>query len=154
MVLGLLRKGLANKAYEIFKRITPGYINVEDDPKQNTPPYIYANGHYGPEHRNNAFQVEFTWITGSMAWHYNNILAEMMGFKTGYDSFSIEPVIPDEWDEFTAVRSFRGKTFRLTYKKGYIPSIQLLLNGQPVDGQRIHLENCESENQIEITLPS
>jgi cellobiose phosphorylase len=120
MVLALLRKGFANKAYEIFKRITPGYIDSEHDPKQNTPPYIYANGHYGPAHRNNALQVEFTWITGSVAWHYNNIINEMMGFKSGYDNISIEPVIPDEWNEFSVRRYFRGKSFHLIIKEGKI----------------------------------
>jgi cellobiose phosphorylase len=153
MILGLLRCGYADKAYEIFRRITPGYVDGENDVKQKTPPYVYANGHYGPAHRNNAFQVEFTWITGSVAWHYNNMLTEMAGFRPGYDRFSIHPVIPSAWDGITLDRTFRSRSFHMKVSRGAASGVKVKLNGRDVLTGHILLSECEGENLLEVEIP-
>jgi cellobiose phosphorylase len=152
MVLGLLRSGRADEAYACFRKITPGYMEGEADPKHRTPPYVYANGHFGPDHRNNAFQVEFTWITGSVAWHYNNILTEMIGFRPGYDGFTLDPVIPSSWDNFAAKRQFRGKQFQLHFSRQQNRELRIFLNGEELKGMYIKLKDCKSDNKIEIIL--
>ena len=114
MVWGLLKVGMTDKAYDIFKRITPGYVNGMDDIKQNSIPYIYANCHYGPSHRNNAFQMEFSWVTGSVGWFYHAITKLMLGVTPEYKGLTINPKLPSCWsDHISFNRDFRGKKYNI-----------------------------------------
>jgi cellobiose phosphorylase len=152
MVLGLLRANRADEAYEIFKRLTPGYFTSEDDVKHKSPPYIYANGYYGPAHRNNAFLSEFTWITGSVAWHYNNMVREMIGIKPEYGGLLIDPRLPSNWDQVEAQRIFRGKNFNIRIRRDGTGERSVVLNGEKMESAFIPLDVCQQDNRVEVTL--
>ena len=53
MILGLLRLGMADKACELFHRITPASLSGPEDPKQHHS-FQYANCYFGPQHKNRA----------------------------------------------------------------------------------------------------
>ncbi len=154
MVMGLLRAGMPDKAYETFRRITPGYpTEGEDDPKQKMPPYIYANGYFGPDHRNNKFQMEFTWITGSVAWYYNVLSREMLGIQPDYGGLRIDPRLPSHWDHCSALRKFRGKNFQITMERSEVAVIRIILNSKVLSGTLIPIAECLSENQVQVLIP-
>lgn len=154
MILGLLRANLPDLAYDTFKKITPGYPSPMDpDPKQNMPPYIYANGYYGPDHKNNKYQMEFTWITGSVAWYYNALSKEMAGIQPEYGGLRIAPVMPSEWNEIKATREFRGKRFIISIKRSTVKNIQVNLNGIEIPGNYIELNDCALINKVEVLIP-
>ncbi|NBQ65914.1 MAG: hypothetical protein EBT95_10415, partial [Verrucomicrobia bacterium] len=51
MILGLLRNGRSDKAYDILRRILPGFSSGQpDDPKRDALPYAVANCYFGPDH--------------------------------------------------------------------------------------------------------
>ncbi|MDX2429999.1 MAG: hypothetical protein QNK35_03635 [Bacteroides sp.] len=154
MVMGLLRAGKPDKAYETFRKITPGYpTEGEFDPKEKMPPYIYANGYFGPDHRNNKFQMEFTWITGSVAWYYNILSREMLGIQAEYRGLRMDPKLPSDWMQCSAVRQFRGKEFHISMERSDVSSIQVHLNGKLLPDTLIPLNNCLKENQVRVLLP-
>jgi cellobiose phosphorylase len=152
MILGLLRADRPDEAYEIFRRITPGYFTSEDDPKQKSPPYIYANGYYGPDHRNSAFLSEFTWITGSVAWHYNTVVREMIGIQPQYDGLLIEPKLPASWNNVEAQRVFRGKNFLIRICRDDKGRRAVMLNGETMKTAFIPLDVCQQDNLVEVTI--
>ncbi len=152
--MGLLRANQPDLAYDTFKRITPGYPStLKPDPKQSMPPYIYANGYYGPDHLNNKYQMEFTWITGSVAWYYNVLTKEMAGIQPEYEGLRIAPVLPSEWDTVTSKRDFRGKQFTISIRRKNVDEIQIILNGVKLSGNIIPLCDCENVNQVEVSIP-
>lgn len=154
MVLGLLRAGFPDKAYETFKRITPGYVNRNDGQKQNMPPYIYANGYFGPDHKNNKFQMEFTWITGSVAWWYNLLYKEMIGIRPSYSGLAIKPCLPAGWDEVTVKRVFRGKQFNISiHRSSNVDELMVTLNEQIVPGGIVLFDDCMENNIIHVFIP-
>lgn len=154
MILGLLKAGLANEAYEAFKSVTPGYVDgSENDPKQKMPPYIYANGCYGPDHKNNKFQMEFTWITGSVAWFYNVLTKEMIGIKPDFDRLVIDPKLPSEWSEVSVSRIFRGKSFDIKIQRSDVTEINVELNGKMVKGNQLLLTDCQKINTVKVLIP-
>lgn len=154
MVLGLLRAGHIEEAYQAFKKITPGYFSgTENDAKQNMPPYIYANGCYGPDHKNNKLQMEFTWITGSVAWFYNVIAREMLGIKPDFDSLIIDPKLPAEWEKVSVNRTFRGKNFEIDIYHSAVENICIVLNGQDILGNKICLSDCKLRNSVKVLIP-
>ncbi len=150
MFLAQLMAGMGDAAYETFTRLSPGYVSSSDCPKQKCPPYVYANGHYAPEHRNNALQVEFTWVTGSVAWWYNSVLDHMLGFRRDYDGFTIDPCLPACWPEASLQRTFRGMSFDVRIRR--TGNYSLTLNGNPVSDRFVPISNCAAENAVEVTL--
>jgi cellobiose phosphorylase len=150
MVYALLRHGLGDRAYDVFRRVAPGYTTSADDPKQNTPPYIFPNCYFGPEHRNRPMQAEFTWITGSVSWFYNAIIDYLVGVRRDYDSLVIDPVLPSEWPEVQVARSFRGRTFDIRIRRTGTRS--LTLNGTSVPGCRLPLSQCRAANDVLATV--
>jgi cellobiose phosphorylase len=141
MILGLLKANKAEKAYEIFKRITPGYLSdKENDPKQDCPPYMYANCYFGPEHRNNEFQMEFTWVTGSVAWFNNVLLKDMLGAKADYNGLLIDPCVPSSWEEWEVERWYRGSVYHITVRnpqhlqKG---TLKVSIDGRQIEGNLV-----------------
>jgi len=150
-MLGLLRSGKPDLAYDTFKLIAPGYLTgLPDDPKQKVPPYVFANGYFGPDHRNNKFQMEFTWITGSVAWYYNVLIKEMIGIKPNFGSLDIKPNLPSDWAHITAHRVFRGKNFTIRIAKADNKKEGLYLNGQKLIGHSIPIQDTLAENSVEF----
>ncbi|WP_159523027.1 GH36-type glycosyl hydrolase domain-containing protein [Sunxiuqinia indica] len=154
MVMGLLRAGRVEEAYQAFKKITPGYFEGSgSDAKQNMPPYIYANGCYGPDHKNNKFQMEFTWITGSVAWFYNVLTKEMVGVQPDFDQLVIDPKLPAEWNEISVSRIFRGKSFDIQINRSTVSEITVSLNGNVIKGNQIKLADCQASNTVKVLIP-
>ena len=156
MILGLLKAGRVDEAYDAFKAITPGYLNSgnDADPKQKMPPYIYANGYYGPAHRNNKFQMEFTWITGSVAWHYNTITKNMIGVQPHYDGLFINPLLPKDWPSASMSRNFRDRQFEISIERVSGVKVQkVFLNDKEIEGDFIPLEQCKRINRVQVLIP-
>lgn len=140
MILGLLRNRRPDKAFETLRRIMPGYVRGEDDPKNNCPPYMFANCYYGADHRNNKMQMEFTWITGSLAWYNHLLLNYLLGARAEYEGLRIDPCIPPEWEQCEVERYYRGTVYHITIKnpdhKGY-GRIGLTVDGKAADGNLV-----------------
>lgn len=155
MILGLLRYGMADKAYELFKKITPGYIEDKNSPKNNCPPFMYSNCYFGPDHKNNKFQMEFTWITGSVAWFNNVLLKEMLGAKSNYKGLEIDPCIPSEWEICEVERSFRGSDYHIRIsnpdhvEKG---KIEVTVDGKKLDGNLIPAFADGKEHKVIVVI--
>ena len=155
MILGLLRYGMGDKAYEVYKKITPGYVDGGMALKEKCPPYMYANCYFGPEHRNNSFQMEFTWITGSVAWFNTVPVQEMLGVQADYDGLLIDPCLPSEWERCEVERSFRGAAYHieiLNPQRLQRGIVTLVLDGHPVKGNRLPLPQSGARHEVVATL--
>jgi len=151
MMWALLLYGMGDKAYDTFKRITPCYVSGETDPKHNCPPYIYTNGYYGPEHGNNKYQMEYTWMTGSVPWFYRAVVSYMLGVRPEYDGLVINPVLPSAWKEpVTMTKEFRGKRFDITISGSSAAGTEIRVNGTRIKGLKIDIGDCGTENRVEV----
>ena len=155
MILGLLRYGMGDKAYEVYKKITPGYVDGDKALKEKCPPYMYANCYFGPEHRNNSFQMEFTWITGSVAWFNTVPVQEMLGVRACYDGLVIDPCLPSEWERCEVGRSFRGAAYHIEILNPHRlqrGAVTLTLDGCPVKGNRLPIPQSGATYEVVATL--
>lgn len=156
MILGLLKAGRTDKAYDILRRIAPGFYSGKDgDPKLDCLPYAISNCYFGPDHRNNRFQQEFTWITGSVAWFNNVLLQHLLGARAEFGGLRIDPRIPSHWQECTVQRKYRGSTYHITIRnpQGLQTSkIHLKLDGRPVVGNLLPLPQKPGQYTVEAVL--
>lgn len=155
MIQGLLKYGMADRAYQLFKRITPGYVHEEDDFKQKCPPYMYANCYFGPDHRNNKFQMEFTWITGSVAWFNNVLLKDMLGARAEYDGLRIDPCVPSDWQECTVYRHYRGAVYQIAiHNPEHLQSgdVEIKVNGSWLDGNLVPIFSDGQVHRVDVVI--
>lgn len=155
MLWALLKLKMGDKAYDIFKRVAPGYISDKTPMKQEGPAYVFTNCYYGPENKNSPFMMEYSWITGSVGWFYNILTEWMIGVRKGYDGLTIDPVLPSDWKEVSSVKSYREKIFNINILNNASSdkkNIKILLNGKLHQGKFIKLDECLEINNIEITV--
>jgi len=158
MILGLLRTGRTEDAYRLFKRNTPGYpASGADDPKSHCPPYVYANCYFGADHRYNRFQMEFTWITGSVAWYSNVLLQHMLGARAEFGGLRIDPRLPAEWAECQVNREFQGATYRIIIRNpdhltGVAPTV--ILDGEVIADNLLPIFADGATHQVEVIYGS
>ena len=150
MIYALLKLGYADKAYDIFKKISPGYYEKGNENKKEGVPYSYTNCFYGPDHRHSPYEMEYSWITGSVAWFYNVMHQWMLGIRKEYDGLTIAPQLPAEWNEASIDMTFRGK--KLDVKIQRTGEKCVLLNGNKIEGNRILESQLDSKNELVINL--
>lgn len=149
MILGLLRQGLGDKAYELFRKFSPGYFDGPADPKHHAS-FTYANCFFGPEHKNRPFQQEFTWITGSFAWLNTVLINEMLGVQPSYDGLLLKPCLPSGWAECSIRRDWRQAAYTVRFRRGNGP---ILLDGHPIAGNCLPVPVPGARHSVEVQIP-
>lgn len=142
LILGMIRYGRPEEAYDAFCRFTAGYLEGEANHKHLNPPYIYANCYYGPDHKNSAWLMEFAWITGSISWILNVMMNDFLGILPDYDGLLIQPCIPRYWKEYRVVRRFRGAKYQIMVKNPdgqHEGVVSLTVDGKTVKGNKVPL---------------
>jgi cellobiose phosphorylase len=85
-------------------------------------------------------EAKNSWLTGTAAWNYVAITQWILGIRPTFEGLRIAPVFPTGWPGFTAVRVFRGVTFRITVERaGPGNSAAIVADGQPIDGDTVPL---------------
>ncbi len=120
--------GRADKAFDTLKRILPSPDKSE--------PYAQANGYVGPTAQRLTRHVsDDPWRTGTVAWHFLNVVDRMFGFSRTLEGFHLRPQLPSTWPEARLVRPFRGVTYDIRIRRGPHPRIEV--DGKPLHGDLI-----------------
>lgn len=155
MILGLLKTGRVERAYELLKKIMPGYVSGrKQDPKGECPPYVFANCYFGADHRNRPFQMEFTWITGSVAWYNNILLQYVLGARAEFNGLRIDPRIPAAWKHCSLVRHWRGATYDIAIRKPKRRaggSIRVCLDGVLLKDNLLPVPAAGERHRVEVS---
>ena len=150
LMYALLKLGMTDKAFDVFKRVAPGYYADYNEKKKEGVPYVFTNCYYGPEHRHSAFEMEYSWITGSVAWFFNAIHQWIFGVRKEYDGITIAPQLPSEWNNATMTQTFRGKKLNIKIERNGTKGI--VLNGKEITGDFIFENELETENDIIVYI--
>lgn len=155
MTLGLLKCGQADRAYELLRRVLPGYYHDEDDPKRRCLPYVPANCYFGPDHRNNRFQMEFSWVTGSVAWFNHVLLQYLIGARAEFDGLRVDPRLPSGWTECQVDRHYRGGVYQITIRNPHglqTGRVELTLDGVKITGNVLPVPVPGQTHEVIATL--
>lgn len=120
--------GRADKAFDTLKRILPSPDKSE--------PYAQANGYIGPTALRTTRHVsDDPWRTGTVAWHFLNVVDRMFGFRRTLEGFRLQPQLPSAWRGARIVRPFRGVLYDIRIRRGAKPGIEV--DGKPLAGDLI-----------------
>lgn len=147
------RIGRGNRAFEIYRRTCPAYI--EDISEiHRTEPYVYSQmiaGKDAPKHG----EAKNSWLTGTAAWTFVNVSQYILGIRPSFDGLEIDPCICSEMDSFTATRKYRGATYHITVnnpnhvEKGIK---KMRVNGKEIQGSCIKAVEGITEYYVEVIM--
>lgn len=146
-------EGRGNKAYETISKILP---DADSNPSSHSgcEPYVVTNMYFGPDNPRKG-ETLFAWVTGTAGWMFRAIVQYMAGFHPSYDSFTLCPCIPAEWDGLTLKRKFRGDIYDITVKnpKGKQNGVtEIKVDGKVIEGNRVSAFLDGKTHAIEITM--
>lgn len=147
------RIGRGNRAFEVYRRTCPAYI--EDISEiHRTEPYVYSQmiaGKDAPKHG----EAKNSWLTGTAAWTFVNVSQHILGIQPSFFGLNIDPCIPSDMEEFTVTRKYRNAVFHIHVtnpdhvEKG-IRSITV--NGKSTDSSYICPIPEITEYQVEVIM--
>ena len=145
--------GRGNRAFEIYKKTCPSYIeNISEI--HRTEPYVYSQMIAGRDAARHG-EAKNSWLTGTAAWTFVNLSQAILGVQPSYDGLSIDPCIPEGFGDFTLTRRFRGATYYFDVKnpnnveKGVA---YLEVDGRHVDGNVVPVEDGKTEYHVTVHM--
>lgn len=145
--------GHGNRAFEIYKKTCPAYI--EDISEiHRTEPYVYSQMVAGCDAATHG-EGKNSWLTGTAAWTFTNVSQYILGIKPTFSGLQIDPCIPSDLDGFTCEREFRGAVYHITVKNpnGVQKGVaKMTVDGKEIASNIVPFEEEKKEYTVEVIL--
>ncbi len=143
--------GWGDLAYQYYRQFLPLARNDADT--YLAEPYVYAQNISSPEHPQYGMGRN-SWLTGTAAWTYVAGTQWILGIRPTFQGLQISPVIPENWQGFSARRLFREVQYNITVvRTGKGNSISLEVDAKPVQGNIVPLPSKDKKTvDVKVTL--
>ena len=143
--------GRGDRAMKFYNALCPYYQNNVIEIRQSEP-YSYCQFVVGRDHT--AFgRARHPFMTGSGGWAYFSATRYMLGIRPDFEHLTIDPCIPADWKEFSAVRRWRGAEYDIHVENpdGVMKGVQeLYLDGEKVE--RIPVMAQGSRHNVRVVM--
>jgi cellobiose phosphorylase len=147
-----VRLGNGDRAFDYYTRINPSAREAISE-IHRCEPYVYAQmitGRDAPR----VGEAKNSWLSGTAAWKYVAITQWILGIRPDFRGLRISPVIPSEWNGFSARRIYRGVTYNIDVERtGSGNLVSLKVDGVPIEGEIIPVPSeGEKECAVEVWI--
>ncbi|MFR2745781.1 MAG: GH36-type glycosyl hydrolase domain-containing protein [Roseburia hominis] len=143
--------GRGDRAMKFYNALCPYYQNNMIEIRQSEP-YSYCQFVVGRDLT--AFgRARHPFMTGSGGWAYFSATRYMLGIRPDFEHLTIDPCIPADWKEFSAVRRWRGAEYDIHVENpdGVMKGVQeLYLDGEKVE--RIPVMAQGSRHDVRVVM--
>ncbi len=146
IIFALAKVKDGNRAFDLYKRICPAYIEHKSD-VHYTEPYVYSQmvaGRSAP----NYGQAKNSFLTGTASWTMACTEQAILGIYPEYDGVRISPCIPDEMKQVKITRKLRGCEYLITINNNHSGKIQIIADGEEVYGDIVPYSSKKTVNVI------
>lgn len=143
--------GRGDRAMKFYDALCPYNQNDKIEIRE-AEPYSYCQFIMGRDHT--AFgRARHPFMTGSGGWAYFSATRYMLGIRPQFETLEIDPCVPADWKEFSAVREWRGARFdiKVTNPDGVMKGVkEILLDGVKTD--KITAQAAGSTHSVEVVM--
>lgn len=148
--------GDADRAWRVLRAMLPG-PDAADCLQRGQLPVFVPNYYRGAWrlHPRTAGRSSQLFNTGTAAWLYRCLVESLFGLRGDGDGLRIRPQLPSHWPRARAQRRFRGAVFDVEIER--VPgaaSMRILVDGQPLDGDRIAAVRAGRDYTVRVELPA
>lgn len=154
-IYSLYTIGECDRAFKLIRQMIPGPSTADYKQRGQLPVYIpnYYRGAYY-QHPRTAGRSSQLFNTGTVSWVYRCLVEGLFGVKGQGADLVISPQLPSHWPGAKIQRQFRGAVFNIEYCK--VPgrkALQVLVDGNLLDGNRIHQPIEGRQYNVRVELP-
>ncbi len=145
--------GHGNRAFEVYRRTCPAFIEDISD-IHRTEPYVYSQMIAGKDAPSFG-EAKNSWLTGTAAWTFLSVSQAILGVKPTLDGLWIDPCVPSGCKGFTVTRRYRGACYVIRVKNpgGAEHGVkELRVNGARVNGNLIPLHPAGETVEVEVLM--
>jgi cellobiose phosphorylase len=144
--------GHGDRALDYYLRTNPSWREEISD-LHRCEPYVYAQM-ITSQGSDQPGMARNSWLTGTAAWNFVAITQWVLGIRPDYDGLRVEPVLPEGWQGYRAVRKFRGVTYEIEVQRiGPGNAVSMTADGKPVQGTLVSVGGQERV-EIKVALGS
>lgn len=140
--------GRAERAFEVYKKIAPAYIE-DISHIHKTEPYVYSQMIAGKEAKRHG-EAKNSWLTGTSAWNFVAISQYILGIHPDFDGLRIEPVIPKSLGDVIVTRKYRNKFYTIEIK--HSDTKGLYLDGVRIVGSVIPHKDDKNPVRVQVFI--
>jgi cellobiose phosphorylase len=143
--------GNGDRAHDYYLRINPA-ARAELSEVHRCEPYVYAQMIAGPAAPTHG-EAKNSWLSGTAAWNYVAITQWILGIRPTLDGLMVQPVIPTNWEGFSATREYRGAVYHIEVRRqgpGNVAS--LTVDGFPLEGNVVPPPVAGGDVRVEVVL--
>lgn len=141
--------GRGDIAMKFYDALCPYWQNDKIEIRESEP-YSYCQFIAGKDH--SAFgRARHPFMTGSGGWSYFSATRFMLGIRPGFESLTIDPCIPAQWEGFKVTRKWKGATYHITVQnpdKVMSGVKQILVDGKEVS----EIPSFEKESSHDVVV--
>ncbi len=134
-----------DRAWDLYNKFMPVRRGMDPD-FYKAEPYVTCGNVDGPDSANFG-RGAWSWYSGSAGWLYKAAIDWLLGIRAEYDGLRVEPVLPDDWNECTIKRIFRGTTYNITIFKYDGPN-QIIVDGKVHDSNVIPVFKDKKQHNV------
>ncbi len=145
--------GHGNRAFQIYKKTCPAYLECISD-IHRTEPYVYSQMIAGKDAPTFG-EGKNSWLTGTAAWTFVNVSQYILGVQPTLGGLSINPCIPSHLEEIHILRRYRDTEYDITIcnPDGVEYGIRsVTVDGQEIQGNILPLGKPNDTIQVTVTM--
>ncbi|GGN94650.1 GH36-type glycosyl hydrolase domain-containing protein [Saccharibacillus kuerlensis] len=156
-IYALYAVGEKENAYRLLRKMLPGKDEADIRQRGQLPVFIpnYYRGAYRQFPRT-AGRSSHLFNTGTVPWVYRCLIDGLFGVQGTPDGLRIAPQLPAEWNEASAVRTFRGAEFRIRIKREEgVSATEVYVggNGEQIEGGIVRNVQAGETYEVTVKLP-
>jgi cellobiose phosphorylase len=142
--------GRAEKAWHYYRQLVPHLAlqRVGLD-RYQAEPYAYVSNIIGPDNPKYGW-ANVTQVTGTAAWMDLAATQYLLGIRPELDGLRLAPVLPPDWNGFSAARRFRGCALEITVARG--PTPRLALDGDVLEDNLVPAARLRGKSTVHAHL--
>lgn len=126
--------GRGDRAMDYYNALCPYYQNDKIEVRK-AEPYSYCQFVTGRDHDKHG-EAHHPFMTGTGGWSYFSATRYMLGIRPEFDSLTVNPCIPKDWDGFSVKRIWRDAQYDITVENPDHVSCgvgEIFVDGEKVD---------------------
>ena len=145
--------GRGDRAFEVYRRTAPAYIEDISD-VHRTEPYVYSQMIAGKDAPTFG-EAKNSWLTGTAAWTFVSISQAILGIKPTLDGLEVDPCVPAALKEYEVQRRFRGALYeiRVDNPKGVQKGVcRVTVNGEIIRSRVLPVFPAGSHVRVQVEM--
>ncbi|MDD6351486.1 MAG: glycosyl transferase [Lachnospiraceae bacterium] len=145
--------GHGNRAFEVFKKTCPIYLEDISD-IHRTEPYAYCQMVAGIDAPTFG-EGKNSWLTGTAAWTFTAMSQYILGIQPTLDGLRIDPCIPSSVDGYDLTRKYRGNVYHIhvdnsAHKEKGVK--EMTVDGKPIGSNLIPTDLPGKDHKVTVIL--